>query len=410
MIITDIIARKILNSRGDETIEVDVFHSKGFGRGSAPSGASTGTFEAIPFPKDVDYSVNFFNQKLKKSLIGMNFNNFNSLKKVEKIIEQFDSTSQKTKIGGNIVIALEFALLHALADKKKQPLWQVINPKSKNLPRPLGNAVGGGAHAGSNSIDIQEFLLLSLDSSTYSEALDANCKVHKIVKKRLQELDNSFTGGKTDEGAWCPNISNLEVLDMLSKVAKEVSKEFGFKIRLGLDMASSELFENGKYIYNKFSKDVPNKILTRSEQINFVIDLIKKYDLCYVEDPLNEDDFEGFAEIKKKASDCLICGDDLCVTNPSRLKTGIKKKSISAVIVKPNQVGSLVKTKEFIDLAKKNKITPVISHRSGETNDDTIAHLSVAFDIPVIKCGIVGGERLAKLNELLRIEESIKRS
>jgi enolase len=409
MIIKDIFARKILNSRANETIEVDVFFENGFGRGSAPSGASTGTLEAIPFPGKVDDSVSFINEEIRRRIISTRINSFDDLAHVEDLMKEFDSTPQLKIIGGNVIIALEFAILDALAKSIKMPLWRVLNPDAKNLPRPLGNAVGGGAHASSNSPDIQEFLLLSLESKSFSSALFANAKIHSLMKKELQKADKKFTGGKTDEGAWCPNISNPEILDILSKAAKTVSDEMGFKIRLGLDMAASEMFDGKNYAYHKFSKKSGKKKLNRKQQIDFVVGLIEKYDLCYVEDPLNEDDFEGFAEIKSRVKNCLICGDDLCVTNPEQLKKAIEHKSVSAVIVKPNQVGSLLKTREFVSMAKKNGITPVISHRSGETDDVTISHLAVAFDIPVIKTGISGGERLAKLNELLRIEEAIRK-
>ncbi len=409
MIIKNIVARKILNSRAQDAIEVDVFYAEGFvGRGSAPSGASTGTLEAKPFPGEVSESVKFVNDEVKKKLIDMEINSFDELQKVEDALREFDDTPQWEKIGGNIVIAIEFAILSALSNCNDKPLWMLLNPDARHLPRPLGNVVGGGAHAGIHSPDIQEFLLLSLESDKFSKSYFANAKVHALVKKKLQERDVKFTGGKTDEGAWCPNISNMEILDVVSEVAAEVGKEFGFKIKLGLDMAASELYDGEKYNYNKFLNDEPQKSLTREEQIDFVVDLIEKYNLSYVEDPLNEDDFDGFAQIKRRVNNCLICGDDLCVTNPDQIKKAIEHDSVSAVIVKPNQVGSLIKTREFIQIAKENKITPVISHRSGETEDSTIAQLAVAFDIPIIKTGISGGERTVKLNELLRIEEVVK--
>jgi len=396
-------ARKILDSRGNFTIEVEVNHQKG----SAPSGASTGSAEATTFPKGVDVAVEFVNSVLAKELIGKDFEGFDSLKKLESILRTHDGTERLEKIGGSVVIALEFALLHAMAANAGKPLYKYLSDRV-GLPRPLGNCVGGGAHAGEHATDIQEFLLLSLKAKLFSHALFANAHAHKEMKKVLTEKDPSFTGGKSDEGAWAPNLTNLEVLDLLKKEAGHISKTVGFKVELGMDMASSEFFKNGKYVYNKFSKKQKKKTLTRREQIQFVLKLIKKYKLAYLEDPLEENDFEGFAELRKKAGNCLICGDDLIATNPDRLQRAIGMKSVSAIIVKPNQIGSLVKTKQVIDMALENGIVPVISHRSGETLDDTIAHLAVAFSCPIIKCGVVGGERLAKLNELLRIEETIE--
>lgn len=408
MKIEQIKARKILNSRGQVTIEIDIRTDKGKGRGSAPSGASTGEKEVQAMPRSTEETISIANGLVAEKLKGLEINKFDDLEKVEKKLKEIDNTENLSKIGGNLIIALEFAILHALADSVGKPLWKAINPKAQHLPRPLGNCVGGGAHAGTNSPDIQEFLLLSLDAENYKEALFANTKIHRLMKEELQKIDKEFTGGKTDEGAWTPNITNLEILDHLFKISRQVAKEAGVKVRLGLDVASSELWDGENYVYKKYLPEKKEKKLSREEQIQFVIDMIEKYDLCYVEDPLEENDFEGFAQIKRAANNCLICGDDLTVTNPEVLKKAIEHESINAIIVKPNQIGSLIKTREVVELAKKNKITPVISHRSGETTDDTIAHLAVAFDIPVIKCGIVGGERLAKLNELLRIEEVIK--
>ena len=396
-------ARKILDSRGNFTIEVEVNGQKG----SAPSGASTGSAEATTFPKSVDTAVEFVNGVLAKELIGKSFDDFESLKILEGILKSHDSTERWEKVGGSLVIALEFAMLHAMAAHAGQPLYKFLSDRA-GLPRPLGNCVGGGAHAGAHATDIQEFLTLSLKAKLYSHALFANAHAHKEMKNLLQEKDHLFTGGKTDEGAWAPNLTNIEILDILQKEAAHISKKVGFEMELGLDMASSELFDGKKYVYKKFSKQTKKKALTRKQQIDFVLKLIKKYKLVYVEDPLEENDFEGFAELTKRAGNCLICGDDLIATNPDRLQRAIAMKAVSAIIVKPNQIGSLVKTKQVIDIALENNIIPVMSHRSGETCDDTIAHLAVAFSCPIIKCGDVGGERLAKLNELLRIEETIE--
>lgn len=408
MKINGIKARLIYNSRGDETVEVDVFAGTRFGRGSAPAGASTGANEAVAYPNGVKESISFINKTLAPDLLGFEFNSFDDLGKVEEIFRKYDDTLRWEKIGGNTVIAVEFALLHALAVDSKTPLWKVINPDADKLPRPLGNAVGGGAHAGKNACDIQEFLLLCMDAKTFRIADGANIKIHKLMKKELSDADPNFTGGKTDEGAWAPNISNMQVLDILSKVVKKVNNEDNINVRIGLDMAASQFWDGEHFVYHKFMDSEMEKKLSRDEQIDFVVDLVEKYDLCYVEDPLNEDDFEGYAQIKQRVDDCLICGDDLICTSPELLQQAIDACSVSAVIVKPNQVGSLVKTKEIIKMALDNNIVPVISHRSGETNTKTIAHIGIAFGCPVIKTGVVGGERRVKLNALLRAEELMK--
>ncbi|MBW2994798.1 phosphopyruvate hydratase, partial [Candidatus Woesearchaeota archaeon] len=397
MHIKEIIARKILDSRGNPTIEIEVDGC----RGSAPSGASTGTNEATTFPHGVEDALRFAKTVLPEKLKGIELTNCDSLKQVDEVLHKIDPSEKWVKIGGSVVVELEFALLHAMAKEAKKPLWKFLGG-GKKLPRPLGNCVGGGAHAGIHAPDIQEFLLLGLEAKTFSQALFANAEIHRRMKVILADKDSNFTGGKTDEGAWTPTLTNLEILDHLHDAVKKFNEHDKSNIKLGMDMAASEFFKDGRYHYKKFSPVAKEKILSREEQIGFVVDLIEKYGLNYIEDPLEENDFEGFAEINERTN-CFICGDDLTTTNPERLKQAIELKSITAVIVKPNQVGSLIKTKEVIDIALKNQIVPVISHRSGETDDDTIAHLGIAFDCPIIKCGIVGGERLVKLNEILRI-------
>jgi len=398
-------ARQIFNSRGEKTIEVSINDWPG---GAAPAGASTGSNEAVAFPKTVKDAIMLFNESIAPKLIGTDFNKFEDLEAVEAMLGEFDSTERKEKIGASLVIALEYALLRALTLTTKIPLWKIINPTATQIPRPLGNCIGGGAHAGKNSSDIQEFLLISLESERFVDALEANLEVHRRVKKILEDKDPCFTGGKSDEGAWTCTLTNYEILDILSKVTAEVSDELGFKIGLGLDLAASELWDGEHYVYHHFMAEQKEKKLTREEQIDFIIDLIEKYDLMYVEDPVKEDDFEAFAEIRDRTEKCLICGDDLTCTNPRLLQEAIDKKSISAVIIKPNQIGSLIKTKQAVDIAKQNKLVPILSHRSGETANNIIAHLAVAFTCSVIKTGIVGGERTIKLNELIRIQEELK--
>ena len=394
MIIKDITAKKIKNSRNQDTIEVIVKTDLGNAMASAPSGASKSKKEVIDFPESVDSAVNFVNTLLNSEFKNFEFNSFDDLKQVENMIKNYDDTERMEKIGGNLVIEFEFALLQTLSKGK---IWKFINPKTKTLPRPLGNCIGGGKHVDSNfKNEFQEYLLLSLDANSFSKAAKANLDIYDMLR-------NNFKHSKlTDEGALAMNLSTEEILEALKKLVDDYNTKNDFKVRIGIDVAADSFFDGKNYVYR-------DKKLTRQQQINYIVNLVDKYDLCYMEDPLEESDFAGFAEITRQVKNkCLICGDDLIATNTELLKKAIEKHSITAVIVKPNQIGSLVKTREIIKLAKENKIYPVISHRSGETLDATISQLAVAFNIPVIKCGIYGKEREIKINELIKIEKELK--
>jgi len=394
MIIKKVKAWRIKNSRNEETIEVMV---KGDNKqyASAPSGASKGKKEVMAFPKEgVQESVDFVNNTLRNKLIGMKLEKFEDIAKAEKILKQYDKTNNLATIGGNTVIAVELALLKAMTNGE---VWKFLNKDVKHIPRPLGNCVGGGMHSKEKEkTEFQEFLAISLNAFNVTEAIEANRRVWELAKHEVKAKDI------TDEGAWASKLSAEEILDSLTEITRKVGKEFTFDIRLGIDMAASHLFDGSKYVYR-------DKKLSKKEQIEYVINLIDKYNLIYVEDPLEENDFKGFSELTKKIKDkCLICGDDLICTNPELLKKAIKNKSVNAIIVKPNQVGSILKTKEVVELAKKHKINVVISHRSGETTDAVLSHLAVGFDAPIIKCGIFGKEREIKLYELRRIERQMK--
>jgi len=383
MKIKSVKARKVLNSRKKPTIEITI--NKKYSA-AAPSGASTGEHEIQAYPqKGIDFAIEFINKF--KDLKGLRIESFEDLEKVERILPI---------IKGNPMIALEFAILKAASNNK---IWKFLNPNADDVPMPLGNVIGGGAHLkAKEKPDIQEFLLLPKTES-FKDAKFANEYIHKKIGKKLgiRKL--------TDEGAWAPKLDTISILDLIKETVDKAEKELGFKISIGLDVAASEFFKGKKYNYKNYSKKVPKKSLTATEQIIFMETLIKKYKLGYVEDPFQQNDFESFKELKKRTN-TLVCGDDLTTTNLERLNKA--KDSINAVIIKPNQIGSLLKTKEAVKFAMKNNIVPVISHRSGETNDATISHLAVAWDIPIIKCGIQGKERQAKLKELLEIEREIK--
>jgi len=403
-VIEDVQVRKILDSRGNPTIEVDVVTWNGFGRAAAPSGASTGSREVVSFPDGgVDLVVREMEDFIASELIGMDAEDITT---IDEVLREIDGTDNLAAIGGNTTVAISMAVAKAAAESYNMPLYKYIGGNLVNeLPFPLGNMMNGGAHAGVNAPDIQEFLVVPIGATSVSEAIFANAAVHKKLKVLIQTKDANFTGGKGDEGGWVPNITNDSALEIQAKACEEVGDELGIEIRPSLDMAASELWnaDEQKYVY---AQDGVKR--DTGDQIDFVKDIIDTYKMFYVEDPFDESDFEGFTELTSKVGDkCLICGDDLFVTNKELLAKGIEMNAANAIIIKPNQIGSLSETYATVKLAKENDVVPVVSHRSGETTDETIAHLAVGFSSPMIKTGAIGGERIAKLNELIRIEEEL---
>jgi enolase len=398
MIIKRVKAKKIKNSRGEDTLKVTIKSDVSRGTGAAPSGMSTGKHEVMAFPEEgVDFCVDFINKELSKKLVGLQFQKYSDLKKIESLIDI-------KKYGGNTLIAVEYAILNSYGNA-----WEFVDENSKQVPRPVGNVIGGGAHVRSDKVpDFQEFLVLSLNCPNFVKAMEANYRVHSLVQKKFKKL-KKFNNETSDEGAWIANISNIEALDILHESVKEISRDYNFVLHIGLDVAASSFYKDGKYYYKNYSNKEKEKVLTSAEQIKFIGSLIEKYGLKYVEDPLHEDDFEGFAKLSEKYSNkCLIVGDDLITTNLDRLKEAVKLKSVNSVIVKPNQIGSLLKTKKVVEFAKKNKLFCVMSHRSGETLDATISHLAVGLETPLLKTGISGLERESKLQEVRKIVGQIK--
>ena len=402
-IIEDVRARKIYNSRGNATIEVDVPTIDGFGSASAPSGASTGKAETVPFPEGgVEEAIRKVEELIAPEVIGLYAD---EQEEIDTLLHELDETEDFRNIGGNTAYAVSLAVADAAADSYDLPLYQYLGGSlASDLPYPLGNVVGGGKHALGKATDIQEFLVLPIGAPSFSAAVEANAAIHKRLKALLRKVDPNFTGGKGDEGAWAPNISNVEALEAVSGACREVSEEAGFECRPALDVAASSLWDTEKRRYVYTRDDLRRD---SGEQIEYVLDLIEKYGLVYVEDPVHEDDFQGFKELTSKSRSCLICGDDLFVTNVKRLGEGIKKGAGNSIVIKMNQVGTLTDTWAATRLAQENRYVPVVSHRSGETAASHIAHLAVAFRAPIIKTGVVGGERIAKLNELIRIEETL---
>ncbi|MEA1904597.1 MAG: phosphopyruvate hydratase [Candidatus Hadarchaeota archaeon] len=409
LVIGRIIGRKIFDSRGNPTVEVEATVQDesgavvGSGRAAAPSGASRGKHEVVAFPEGgVDVSLEKI-RELASKLAGLGAG---AQEEVDAACREFDGTSDLHEVGGNAVVAVSMAVAKAVASAAGVPLYKHLGGKQGAwLPYPLGNVLGGGKHAGRAAPDIQEFLVLPVGAKSFELAASANAEVHKRVRKLIEMKDKSFTGGKGDEGAWAPNLGDRDALEIISRSCEEISDEVGFKVRPALDVAASSLYDEGgkKYVYEREGEQ-----RDAGEQVEFILDLIDAYGLVYAEDPIQEDDFESFAEITRKVGkNCITCGDDLFVTNVKRIKRGVEAEAANAVLIKPNQVGTLTDTQKAVKLSKENNYVPVMSHRSGETPDDTIAHLAVGFGCPIIKTGVVGGERVAKLNELIRIEEEL---
>ena len=402
-VIEDITARKIFNSRGEETLEVDVTTTAGFGRASAPSGASRGKAEVVPYPEGgVGQAVRKVEELVAPELIGMNAE---EQEQIDFLLHKIDGTKDFRNIGGNTAYAVSLATADAASSSYGIPLFQQLaGYLASELPYPLGNVLGGGRHAYGKAPDIQEFLVLPFKATSFSEAAKANVMVHKRIGSLLKKSDATFTGGRGDEGAWAPSMKNEDALEIMMKACKEVSEELGVKCGVGVDMAASTLWSPREKCY-VYARDGVKR--NAGEQVDFVLRLIKDYNLVYVEDSFHEEDFESFAELTKRVKKCLICGDDLFVTNKQRLAHGVRVGAANAVIIKTNQVGTLTDAWETTKMARKAQYVPVMSHRSGETTDVHIAHLAVAFQCPIIKTGVIPGDRAAKINELIRVEEAL---
>ncbi len=403
--IEELSIRKIFNSRGEETVEVEVYLVDGFGVAAAPAGASRGAYEVVYFPNNnVDDAVMSFERLVISELVGLDAAN-QAL--IDAKLEEIDGTENFSRIGGAPAIATSMACAKASSNALGIPLFQHLGGSlKKELPYPVGNVIGGGKHSRGLGPDIQEFLVIPIGANDMYMAIKACIEVHKEALKEILKVDTTFTGGRNDEGAWTPRISTETALNILKTVTQRISEKYGFEIKLGIDMAASSMWSNGKYIYKNEGVERSTK-----EQLEYVKQLIDKYELLYVEDPFHEDDFRSFAELTDYTKDkCLIVGDDLFVTNVERLKIGIKERAGNAIIIKPDQIGTLTRAKETIELALRNGYVPIVSHRSGETEYSILAHIAVGFSAPLIKTGIMGGERMAKLNELIRIWEYLGRS
>jgi len=401
MFIKEVRSKIIKNSRKEKTIEVVLKTYKGSFVSSAPSGKSKGKYEVESFnERGVKKSLELL-KKFSKMLNEKSFviKKFDDLREFENKIKGFENSYGS--LGGNVIYALETAFLKAAAKDNNKELWEfIIEDKGKfKAPMPIGNCIGGGMHSrlvNGKKPDFQEFLLIP-DEKTFSRAVTKNIDAYYFAKSLLKKQDKKWIVKVNDEGAWMTGLSNEDAL----KVLKQVGDEYG--LRIGIDIAASSFFKNKYYHYE-------NKRLIRDrvEQIDYMEHLIKKYDLFYVEDSLDEEDFSGFYQVTNTSKPALIVGDDLTVTNPKRVERATRGKAINAMIIKPNQIGSLIDVKKVVDICKKHKIKMIFSHRSGETMDDAIADYCVGFQGDFIKTGIYGRERLIKLRRVMEIEKSLK--
>ena len=407
-------ARQIIDSRGTPTVEVECLLNDGsLGVAAVPSGASTGEHEALElrdnesyfFGKSVLNAVNNVNTKISPLLIG---NNSNDIYKIDEIMLNLDSTPNKNILGANAILGVSLASLKAFAISKKLPLYQYISLiTSANyniMPIPMMNILNGGSHA-DNNVDIQEFMIYPSGLNTFSEALQCGCEVFNTLKSVLKKKGYNTSVG--DEGGFAPNLkSNQEALDLLLESIEKSNYIPGKDVFLTLDVASSEFYNKDDNLYYL---DSENKKLNNNELIDWYKDLCNNYPIVSIEDGLDENDWQGWIKLHNElGSKVQLVGDDLTVTNILRLKKAIKENAINSILIKLNQIGSVSETLDAIKLAQINKLGVVISHRSGETEDTTIADLAVGVGAGQIKTGsLCRSERVAKYNQLLRIEEQL---
>ena len=399
--ITALKGRIVFNSRGSKTIEVDVVTDKKFfARACAPSGASVGKHEAQSFPNDDSKkALEVFTANAKK-FVGLDAEDprviFDALKSI-------DNTEMYTKIGGAVAYALSIAAIDSAAKALNVPMFKLLKPrKPYKFPFPLGNILGGGAHAGPGTPDIQEFLVCPIGAKSIIDAIEMNFEVHKELCKVIESIDKHFTYGRGDEGGWAPNVNNDQALELVEMAIKNCGFSLGKEISIGIDLASSSLWNEKKKIYDYVRQGI---VRNTQEQIDFADDLIRGYKLIYLEDPVHEEDFESMAIITKRNPKCMVTGDDMLVTNTRRVNEAAKSKVCSGAILKVNQTGTLYDAMKFAEECTKNSIRIITSHRSGESSDSHIAHIAIATGSKMLKSGVLGGERIAKLNELLRLTE-----
>ena len=417
MYIEDVIARQVLDSRGNPTVEVDVLLEDGsVGRAAVPSGASTGIYEACELRdgdkgaylgKGVLNAVANVNDKIAPELVGMSA--FQQ-RHIDDLLIELDGTENKNKLGANAILGVSLAVAKAAAIAHNLPLYRYIGgANAKQLPVPMANIINGGKHA-DNKVDFQEFMVMPVGATSFSECIRQVCEVFHSLKSVLKKAGHNTAVG--DEGGFAPNIDNEEaikyILEAIDKAGYKAGRDADFAI--ALDCASSELWDEGDKKGYKFWKSNPDKLFSAEDMVGIFKDWCDKYPIISIEDPLDQDDKDGYITMTKELGDSVqIVGDDYFVTNPKRLvDLGIDVGACNSILIKVNQIGTLSETLEAIELAKRAGYTAVLSHRSGETEDSTIADIAVATNCGQIKTGSASrSDRMAKYNQLLRIEEEL---
>jgi enolase len=407
--IVDIIGREILDSRGNPTVEVDVILEDGFmGRAAVPSGASTGAHEAHELRdggkryggKGVAKAVAAINGEIFDALSGFDAEN---QAEIDETLIKLDGTANKSRLGANAILGVSLAVAKAAAESVATPLYRYVGGvNARLLPAPMMNIINGGAHA-DNPIDIQEFMILPLGAASFSEALRAGAEIFQTLKKQLKDAGHSTNVG--DEGGFAPNLQTTdEALSFIMKAIEKAGRKPGEDVFLALDVASTEFYKSGRY-----HLEGEGKKLDAGDMVSWLSDLASRYPIVSIEDGMAEDDWEGWAALTESlGGKCQLVGDDLFVTNQKRLRVGITKGCANSILVKVNQIGTLTETLAAVEMAQRARYTAVMSHRSGETEDATIADLAVATNCGQIKTGsLARSDRLAKYNQLLRIEEEL---
>ncbi|WP_062199671.1 phosphopyruvate hydratase [Massilibacterium senegalense] len=407
--IIDVYAREVLDSRGNPTVEVEVYTESGFGRALVPSGASTGEYEAVELRdgdkdrylgKGVTKAVDHVNEVIAPELVGLDATDQVG---IDYLLLELDGTDNKGKLGANAILGVSMAVARAAADSLGLPLYTYLGGfNAKTLPVPMMNILNGGAHA-DNNVDIQEFMVMPVGAADFKEALRMGAEIFHSLRKVLQAKGLNTAVG--DEGGFAPNLSsNEEALQTIIEAIEAAGYKPGEEVKLALDVASSELYKDGKYV---LAGEGVEK--TSEEMIAFYEELTSKYPIVSIEDGLDENDWEGWEKLTAALGDKVqLVGDDLFVTNTKKLSEGIARNVGNAILVKVNQIGTLTETFEAIEMAKRAGYTAVISHRSGETEDSTIADIAVATNAGQIKTGAPSRtDRVAKYNQLLRIEDEL---
>lgn len=409
-IITQAYAREILDSRGNPTVEVEIVLEDGtVGRAAVPSGASTGAHEAVELRdgdvrrykgKGVIQAVENVNDAIADALIGLDATR---QIKIDELLMRLDGTPNKGKLGANAILGVSMAVAKAAANYVGLPLYQYLGgTNAHELPVPMMNILNGGQHA-DNNVDIQEFMIMPVGAANFSEALRMAVEIYHTLKAILKE--KGLGTGLGDEGGFAPNLkSNAEALDVIVEAIEKAGFKPGEEVQLAMDVAASEFYKGGKY--HMLAEGAPK---TSTQMINYLAELVEKYPIVSIEDGLAEDDWKGWAALTKKLGDKVqLVGDDLFVTNVERLATGIEKGVANAILIKVNQIGTLTETFRAVEMAKRAGYTAIVSHRSGETEDTTMADIAVALNAGQIKSGAPARtDRVAKYNQLLRIEEDL---